>query len=471
MIARELGARINALRIEDLPSEVLETAKEGVLDTVGVALAGSGADCVEALAAALGPGADGPCVVLGRRDRRNALDASLINGTAAHALDYDDCSNTMGGHPSSPIVPAIWAIAEERGASGRDLLTAYVAGVETETKIGRAVNFHHYDKGWHPTATLGTFGSAAACARLLGLPQEQVANALALAASMAAGLKANFGTMAKPFHVGQSARNGLLAARLAAAGMTASADALEHPQGFFQVFNGAGTFSAEAVLDTWAAPLDLADPGIAFKRHPCCASAHPAVDALLSLREAHGITAADVVEIVSHTHPRRLSHTDRTDPRNGLEGKFSIQYVLARALLEGHIALDHFTDAAVSDPVVRDVMARIKAAPHPEGRMESAEHFFAEVLVRTRDGRQLRACVDRPVGRDRDHPLPPGALDRKFVDCAAQAIDTSSALAAVMVIRALESVSDIRNVSRLLAGRTSLPAPARAVTTEAVRSP
>src|SRR4029077_17449907 len=201
-----------------------------------------------------GTAAFGPALLFGTGQRIDVLSAALINGVAAHALDFDDCHNTLGGHPSAPILPALWAIGA--GITGKAFIAAYAAGVETECKLARAVHFHHYEKGWHPTATLGTFGAAAACAHLLRLSPDNTATALALAASMASGIKANFGTMTKPFHVGHAARNGLFAALLAEEGMTANHGALEHKQGFFAVFNGEGHFDADRILAEWAKPFD-----------------------------------------------------------------------------------------------------------------------------------------------------------------------------------------------------------------------
>src|SRR5439155_26294953 len=191
----------------------------------------------------------------------------------------------------------------------------------TETRIGRGVHFHHYEKGWHPTATLGVFGAAAACCRLLGLDRENTALALAIAASLASGIKANFGTMTKPLHVGHTARNGLFAAMLAREGFTANAAALEHKQGFLEVFNGAGTYDAEEILKDWGRPYDIVTPGLAMKQHPCCGSTHPPIDALLLLRAEHDIPPAKVARIDSWTHPRRLAHTDPPDPVSGRDAK------------------------------------------------------------------------------------------------------------------------------------------------------
>jgi 2-methylcitrate dehydratase PrpD len=300
----------------------------------------------------------------------------------------------------------------------------------------------------------------------MGLDAAGLANALALAASMAAGIKANFGTMTKPFHVGQCARNGLHAALLTQAGLTANPGALEHKQGFFMVFNGAGNFRPEALFEQFGAPYDLIEPGVAFKRHPCCASTHPALDALMEIMAREGLSAADIAHIRSWTHPRRLNHTNRPDPRSGLDGKFSVQYVLARAALEGSVRIDHFSDEAVKDANVRAFMTRIEAAPHPDAVMETTQHFFADVRVTTHDGRVFDAHVDMPLGRDASHPLPPGALETKFHDCARLVLTDEAAQAIAEAMLRIETVPDIRSIGATM--REGLGAPSVAKT--AVRS-
>ncbi len=317
-IAEELACRIGMITFEGLPAEAVAWAKVGVLDTVGVTLAGSGESCAR-IVSRVAAHSTGPGLLFGTGRSVAPLDAALINGTAAHALDFDDCSDSMGGHPSSPVLPALFALAGTRRVTGRAFLAAYIAGFETETQIARGVNFHHYEKGWHPTATLGTFGSAAASSHLLGLDARRTATALSLAASLASGIKANFGTMTKPLHVGHAARNGLMAALLAADGFTAGEDAFEHRQGFFPVFNGAGNFLVDAVLADWAAPLDILKPGIAIKQYPCCGSTHPAIDAMLALVEEHALTPTVVDRVDSWTHPRRLAQTNRPNPKSALD--------------------------------------------------------------------------------------------------------------------------------------------------------
>src|SRR5215470_2877951 len=426
MLLRALADRIAEVSFEALPHEAVTTAKQGILDTVGVTLAGARDDTTAVVTRTLRwTAGQGAALIFGGGERLDALSAALINGTASHALDFDDCSNTLGGHPSAPILPALWTLAT--GVSGQAFIAAYAAGVETECKLARAVNFHHYEKGWHPTATLGTFGAAAACAHLLRLSPDKIATALALAASMASGVKANFGTMTKPFHVGHAARNGLLAALLAEEGMTANHGALEHEQGFFAVFNGAGNFEADRILAEWAKPFDLAEPGIAFKRHPCCGSTHPAADAMLHLRQAHALTPERIAQIESWTHPRRLAHTNRPDPQSGLDGKFSVQYVLARALMHGIVSLEHFSDEAVREDRARAVAAKVDAQPEAIQTRGDDEHFYARVRVTTTAGEAFEHFIDAPHGRDRAHPLPPRTLEAKFRDCAQRALDSITA--------------------------------------------
>jgi 2-methylcitrate dehydratase PrpD len=462
MLLRSLADRISKVTFADLPREAVTTAKLAILDTIGVTLAGAAEETTAVVARVLRKtAASGPALLFGGSERLDVLSATLINGVAAHALDFDDCNNTLGGHPSAPILPALWALAP--GVSGKAFIAAYAAGVECETKLARAVHFHHYEKGWHPTSTLGTFGSAAACGHLLRLDPDRLATALALAASMASGIKANFGTMTKPFHVGQAARNGLCAALLAQEGMTANHGALEHPQGFFAVYNGAGTFHPERILAEWAQPYDLAEPGIAFKRHPCCGSTHSAADAMLHMRAAHGLVAMNVAKVESWTHPRRLAHTNRPDPKSGLDGKFSIQYVLARALMHGIVSLDHFTDAAVRDGAARALTARVQSKPDPKASMTTDEHFYARLRVTMTSGETFEHFVDAPHGRDRDHPLPPGTIEAKFRDCARLAIDDASADALVRLCGELETIADAGDiVQHIAAGALKRPASGRA---------
>jgi 2-methylcitrate dehydratase PrpD len=458
-IAGELAERIAGVTYDALPEDALHWAKVAILDTVGCTLAGASEPCARIVDRVTTAGAPmGQCLVFGTDHRVSALDAALINGTAAHALDFDDCSNTLGGHPSAPILPALFALAEMRGTAGTAFIAAYVAGWEAETRIARGINFHHYEKGWHPTATIGVFGSTAACCHLLGLAPEVTAVALGLAATFSSGLKANFGTMTKPLHVGHASRNGLLAALLAADGFTANPGAIEHKQGFLHVFNGAGNFDAEAILHDWGNPWDIVQPGVAIKQYPCCGSTHPAVDAMLALVREHGLTPAMVERVDSWTHPRRLAHTNRPDPQSELDAKFSVQYCLARALLDRRVSLEHFEGDSFRDPAIRTLLQRIHAAPHPDMPMTTTEHFGAEVRVALTDGRVLTAKVARPLGRGPENPLPVELLEAKFLNCAARALPMDAAERLLAMLRELEDVADLRAVTSAMLPATALAA-------------
>jgi 2-methylcitrate dehydratase PrpD len=458
-IAETLAIRIAGVSYDGLPEAARHWGKVAIMDTVGCILAGADEPCarIAGQVAALG-GANGPCVVFGTSHRVGPMDAASINGTAAHALDYDDCSDTLGGHPSAPILPALFALAETRGANGRDFIAAYVAGWETETRIARGVNFHHYEKGWHPTATLGVFGAAAACAKLLNLSVEQTARALALAATFSSGVKANFGTMTKPLHVGQAARNGLYAALLASEGFTSSTDAIEHRQGFLRVFNGEGNFTIDPIVAEWGKPWDIVDPGLTIKQYPCCGSTHPAIDAMLMLVQENDLTPAMATRIESQTHLRRFAHTNRPDPRGALDAKFSVQYCLARALVSREVLIEHFEDGSYDEPEVRAVLKRVVSSAWPDRVMDLSEHFGADVQVTLTDGRVLTKSVQRPLGRGPSIPLPPALLRGKFIDCARRALSSEAANRLHGMLGTLETVGQIRTLTEATVPRTALAA-------------
>ena len=451
-LADELSRRPAALRFEDLPPQAVHWAKVGILDTIGVTVAGSMEPAARILARVVAPAA-GASVVFGSADRTSALDAALINGTAAHALDFDDCNNTLGGHPSAPILPALFALADERPTDGRAFITAYVAGFETECKLALGVNFHHYTKGWHATATLGVHGAAAAACHLMGLDARRTATSLAIASSLASGIKANFGTMTKPLHVGHCARNGLFAALLAERDFTANAGAFEHDQGFLDVFNGPGTYDVARILAHWGAPFDIVEPGIAIKQYPCCASTHPALDVMLDLVRRNNVAPEQVARIDCWTHARRLEHTNRPDPQTGLEAKFSVQYCLARALTDRAIRVEHFEDDAVRDPAVRAILPRVDAAAYTTAQFPADNHFGAEVKVTTVDGKVFAGRVDEALGRTSANPLPTARLREKFENCIGRALPRSRAKALADTVERLDTLADVRTLSALLSAK------------------
>jgi len=447
----DLAERILATRFADLSADAVHWAKIGILDTIAVTLAGSIEPVTRIVMESAGiDGANGPCLLLGGDRRASLLDSLLVNGTASHALDFDDVNRFIGGHPSVMTAPPAWALAEARSLSGQALIAAYVTGFETACRMGRAVHPHHYDKGWHPTATVGIFGTVAASAHAMGLDAARTATALAIAASQASGLKANFGTMTKPFHVGHTLRNGMLATLLAENGLSAGDDVFDHAQGYFRVFNGDGAFDATRALADWGAPWDVVATGPGLKQYPCCGSTHPAIDCLLELKAEHALTPDDVTDIQVLTNPLRLPHTNNPDPASGLEGKFSLHYVLARALMDGSVGLEHFEDAAVADTAPRPIMARVSAGAHPEMGPTSDNQFGAEVTLTLTDGRSLSSRIDNRVCRGPADPMSDDELWAKFTDCVGRVLPAERHRPLMDALMDLENAPDISALGELL---------------------
>jgi len=459
-LATEIAERIHRLRYEDITPTALDWTRSAFIDTIGVTLAGMVEDGPRILLNVPGIATSrGPSLVFATETRTSPLDAALVNGVASHALDYDDVSGTLGGHPSVMLIPAIIALGEMLGSSGRDLAEAYVVGFETECRIARGVHFHHYDKGWHPTATLGIFGTVAAAARLLRFTVDQTAMALGLAASLASGLKANFGTMTKPLHVGHTARNGLFAALMVKQGFTANPGALEAKQGFLDVFNGPGTYHIDRILADWYAPLEVegGEPGL--KPYPCCGSTHASVDRMIHLARTHDLKPVDIAKIEIMPHARRLPHTNNPDPRTPLAAKFSIQYVVARALADRAVRLQHFAGEAHLDPMIRALMAHTEARPHPDMPDNSPLQWGAEVAVTTRDGKRLASRVD-----DFERRGPGGApmsreeLWEKFDDCARRALPRANIAPLFGLLSNIEALGTVGEFTALLERRAAAKA-------------
>lgn len=442
MYARAAARNIQALQYDSIPPQALRWGKIAFKDTLGVALAGSLEDTSRIPRTLFSLRTDAESPVLGTTRRAAPLDACFLNGISAHALDYDDGNDAMGGHPSAPLVPALLALASCQRLSGQDLLLAYVAGFEVETRLGRAVHFHHYEKGWHPTATLGVFGSAAACARALRLDEKRTAMALAIAASLASGLKANFGTMTKPLHVGHCSRNGLMAAMLARDGFSANPDVFEHDQGFGNVFNGPGTFDFDRALDGWGAPLMLLETGIGIKLYPCCAGTHSAIDAVLDLYQAGMPPPEDIASVEVRVHARRLPHVNRPVLSAALDAKFSLQYCTARALCDGEVLIRHFAADNYREARVASLMSRVTVgASGPDAPL-----YGAQVTLRTRDGREMSHLVERARGRGIGRPLDDRDINAKFIDCATTVLGRA---ASWRLLERLDAMEHLENAAEL----------------------
>jgi 2-methylcitrate dehydratase PrpD len=403
--------------LSDPPAQVFEHATRAVLDTVGVTIAARLEPSFTILARTFSQGTcTGDATVLATRTRTQPAQAALLNGTAGHALDFDDVADEIKGHPSVVLVPALMAVAEANSNTGRELLEAYVVGFEVACALARGLPVEgHYARGWHATATIGVIAAACGAGRLLRLDEVRMRHALGIAASMASGSRQNFGSMTKPLHAGMAARDALMAAQLAASGFTADPDQLEGPLGYFALYGAEP--DPDAVAIALAGPRVLAEHGLNAKKYACCYEAHRAADAALTLYE-RGVRADAVRSIAVTVQPGGRQAVIHHRPTTGLQGKFSAEYVVAACLLDGRMTLSTFTDGAVQRPEAQALLQRVvvhEAAEPPFGPA-SFEHAYAAVDVTLADGSRERERCDVPRGHAL-LPLSDAELDAKFRDC------------------------------------------------------
>lgn len=432
----------------------LHMAERALVDTVGGALAAREDESVHAIWSALaGRLPSGVATVWDRSARTQARDAALINGVAAHALDYDDVVDDLIAHPSAVLVPTALAVAEETGASGRALLDAYCVGYQVECALGAGLSVQrHYSKGWHSTATVGVLGATAVAARLYRLNTRQVASALAIAASMAAGSRRNFGSMTKPLHAGLAASNGVLASVLASADFTGAADQLESPGGYFALFGDGDDVDLGAARDQLEGPWLLAGGNLNVKRYACCYYAHRAAGAALQLTQ-QAIDERDIARVSVTVQPGGLRPLIHTNPTDGRQAKFSLEYIVAACLHDGRLTLASFEDAAVWRPEIQALRARVcvqENARPPIGPIDW-EQGYAVVQVTTHGHRIYEARLDLPPGHARA-PLSETELDDKFRDCLSfGGFDAPEGL--YRRLRSARDEPDARNLMQLTSAR------------------
>ena len=438
MLTRHLGQFIADLSPNRLPDEVVRVARMGFIDCVGTMIVGRNEDSVRIMTEVLAPG-DGPATLFFGARKSPAPEAAWINGTAAHALDYDDVA--LRGHPSTVLVPAILAEAEALDASGADMLTAYVAGYEVWAELFRRDSGLLHQKGWHPTGLYGAVGAAAACAALRKLDAEKSAMAIALGASQAAGLMANFGTMTKPFHAGRSAHAGVMAARLAEAGFTANTDALEHPQGFLHAISPTGgedRTSEPRAGKEWA----ILTHGLGIKKYPTCYCTHRAIDCMLDLVATVPVQAGEVEAVTVGISDYFATVLRNHQPDTGLAAKFSMEFAMASGIVAQRVGLRELTDTFVQRPDIQDLMRRVQIVTTTEHDPDLPGAARADsVEIRLADGRIL---AGEPVARATGHPSRPLSdqqLHDKFADCLE--VGGSDIPAGILFNR----LSDLRSIS------------------------
>ncbi|MFM0552977.1 MmgE/PrpD family protein [Paraburkholderia sediminicola] len=410
-----------------IPEQVYKAGRVAAVDAISCMIAGARTDVARAVGATLEdvPSGQGASVI-GSTRRMSARDAAMADGTSGHALDFDDVLWSQYGHPSVVVLPAALAVAELCAANGREALAAYVLGVEVVSRLGRFVNPTHYEHGWHTTSTIGVFGAALAAARLMHLSVAQTATAISIAASMSGGVRRNFGSMTKPFHAGNAARSGVHAAELARAGMSADGEALEGPAGWFLVLGSRQMPDDAALQAALADGWDLLTPGIALKRYGACGCTHCALDALISLKQTHGFKGADIETIECVSHPLAKKVLQHSRPNTGLEGKFSMEYSLAAAAVDGMLTLAHYEDASVQREDVRRLIPRVRfVIDEALASGPLADAVPAVITVRLRDGRDFSEQVDVPLGDPRC-PLSDADRRQKLATCVAPSADVAT---------------------------------------------
>jgi len=440
----------------DWPDAAWEAARRAFIDTVAVAVPGAAEPVTRKVFDTVRSWGEGTSTAILQGARLPAPWAALVNGTAAHALDFDDNFDPAKAHASAVLVPAILALAEQERAGGRACLDAYVAGLQILGRVGQGVNPAHRNRGWHATATVGAIGAAAASARLLRLDAQRAAFAVSLATSMAAGFMSQFGTMAKPLHAGLAAKSGILAASLARAGIDAGTGTLDGPTGMNRLMVGP---DYEELRDTLThiehgqnlrfetarvgEPLLILSSGLKLKRFPNCGSAHRAMDGLAALKETHGFTAGDVAAVHVRAPVSHFNNLMYTDPADALQAKFSLEYALACLAVTGDCTLADFTDEAAIRPAIRALYPRI----HRHAVDKAEGEFPTEVEVVLNDGRRFEAAMAWPVG-SLALPFSEAQLWSKFAGCTAAALPAARAAA---LRAALEDMANLPDIAPLMA--------------------
>lgn len=453
-LTSEVSDFVAGTSLRDVPAEVLKLAKRSILDGLGLAVAGArsrGAQIARAEIASYQSQVR-ESSVLGTGERAPARFAAFANGLAIHADDYDDTQLAVSPdrvyglltHPTAPVLPPVLALAERRELSGAEALIAYLVGVEVETKVCEAINPRHYDDGFHATATVGTIGAGAAAARALGLDAGHTAIALALAATQAAGLRENFGSMTKPFHAGRAAESGVLAAALAQGGFTAAPNILEAKRGFFSAAGGG--YDPKAIAGRLGNPWTFAKPGISIKPHPSGSLTHPGMGAFLDLILKEDLKPDQVKRVVVGTNRHMPNALIHHQPHNELQAKFSMEFCLAILLLERKAGLAQFTDEVVNRRDVQEMIGRVDFGVDEQAEAAGYNNMSTRIDVELNDGRRLKTSAAFGKGSPQN-PMSDGELVAKFLDCLDWAkIDRGVGRSLAERVLNLEAVDSIESV-------------------------
>ena len=436
----------------NLTSEALRLARNAMIDIVGCMIAGANDEATSRAKKAILDLSSGSARLVGSEASLAAPHAALVNGTAAHALDFDDNYHPTAGHATAVLAPAIFALADEHPIDGTMLLDSYIAGLEVMTVIGNGVNLAHYELGWHSTSTIGGMGVAAAAARLCNFDMETTTRAISLAFSMASGSKIQFGTMAKPLHAGIAAMNGLLAARYAEAGITAASEPLDGIWSFKDLYGGNGEQGFAEGAKIMGKPTALERYGLKVKIHPCCASVHTAVDALVDLMNEHDLQVDEIQSVETVVNKISYDNLMFNDPKTEMEARFSMHYCIAVAMLRKRLMLDDFESFAVRDSKIRALYPKITMTKTSEDNpLPTATNGRepAETRVILKNGQTLSKFLQHPKGV-LQNPLSDKEMWSKFDDCVS-CIGNAERVATIRnKLESFEDIADIRDFTILL---------------------
>jgi 2-methylcitrate dehydratase PrpD len=446
-VTENLISFVEDTRYRDFSEETVSEAKKCILDGIGVTVAGSNYEGMQVLRGfALETGGQPQARTIGASSiKTSALNAALINGVAGHVLDFDDTQIILGGHPTVVILPSLLALGEYTEASGQEMLTSFILGIEVSCKIARGVNPYHYQSGYHVTSTIGIFGAAAAAGKLLKLGHQELLSTLGIAGSMSSGLKENFGTMTKSLHVGLAASHAVMAALLAQKGCTASGKILEGDWGFGNVLSKNCQY--DNMIHHLGNPWEIQNPGITRKKYPSCARTHCAIDALLKIVKQNDIACQDLTEIECFTDEDAFKILIHPVPKTELEAKFSMPFCLAIAFLEKDVSLPHFEKSRINDPKIKDLMKKIKHIPDEDIIAKGYEYRgTSKIRVKLNNGVEFFEMVETSKGDPRN-PLRPDEIVEKFHQCLAGIIDQKKAQ---LIIDGVNHMEDQQNILNLV---------------------
>ena len=444
MFTQQLAGFVVDTPIQTIPAEVMQRARDALIDTLGVGLAGT-LEPVSKIALRLVQevGARRQSTIWGTPLATSPAEAAYTNGIGAHALDFDDSHPHVRGHASAPMTATALAVGEVTGASGAAVLAAYVLGLEIAGKLGRAMGTGHYMRGWHATSTVGTFSSTAVAGRLWGLNAAELRTAFGIAASQVSGLVRNFGTMTKPFHSGRAARAGVLAAWLAKNGHTADAAIFDGKNNVLDTYSGGDGAPLAEVIGRLGAPWEILEPGNWVKRWPCCYASNRAIGGLLQLLERHQIGGDEINAIAVGFLPGSDAALISTNPQTGLEGKFSVEYVLAAIVLDRKLTLESFTDEMVQRAPIRSLMAKVRRYRIEDNKVYGLD-ASTDIEIDTARGK-FSTHVEHTPGSP-NWPMTEADRREKFIACTARVLGTRDAETLLEVAQRCEKLPDIRQL-------------------------